>query len=338
LEGRRGGDKLNTMVPQVLQSLLSIFNGKTFVISWNGKHLYEYDATSWSYLRIAHSAHQITSVVCCPIKPGWFVVSDNQGQLNVVSNTAEDALTFKSHCRLSTVDPVRFSACAWSQDGKWIATGNDVGDIFLWNAGVPTSVSFAMLLPRNRHNANSKPTTSLVFVPDSTALIIVSGGHLSVWDIEKVEYVANSGLPDMAMNIALDGPRNRLAVAVNENIYIYELKLPEERCQTDGKSSIPSERAPHASASDGRRVSLFVNKAIMYYAIILIHYLILFLSLNYSIPLSFPCRVSSSRLTGLLIQRSSPPSLRPNSFDFASSLGCKQMAPSSPLEIVSGTI
>jgi hypothetical protein len=230
-------------------------NGETIVISespiWTYRdpslaHLYEYDATSWSKLRTAQFPYQITTVVCCPIKPGWFIVGDIQGHLDVVSNTAGN--TLKSHCRL-TIDPVRVSACAWSQDGKWIATGNGIGDIFLWNAGIPTSISFAMRLPRNRHNTNYEKTVSLVFVPDSTALIIVNGAnysegylcYLSVWDIQKVEYVANSGLPDRAMNIALDGPRNRLAVVVNERISIYELKLHEEKCQTDGKSSIPYE-------------------------------------------------------------------------------------------------
>jgi hypothetical protein len=267
-----GQNKHNTTTSGAVSTFNS--NGKTIVVSlWNrGTHFVEYDATSWSNPRATskrtrkrethfdeydttswstsnpkaqaaskHFVYQITSVVCCPIKPGWFIVGDNQGHLDVVSNTDKD--TLKSHCRISPVDPVRVSACAWSQDGKWIATGNDDGDIFLWNAGVPshpTSVSFAMLLPRNRHNTNSEPTTSLVFVPDSTGLIIVSGGYLSVWDIQKVEYVANSGLPDMAMNIALDGFRNRLAVVVNERISIYELKLPEEKCQTDGKSSILS--------------------------------------------------------------------------------------------------
>ena len=62
-----------------------------------------------------------------------------------------------------------------------------------------------------------------------------------MWDIEKVEYVANSGLPDTATNIAFDGPRNRLAVAVNDRITIYELKLAEDMCQMDGKSSVLSE-------------------------------------------------------------------------------------------------
>ena len=58
--------------------------------------------------------------------------------------------------------------------------------------------------------------------------------------MEKVEYVANSGNEH-----CLDGPRNlnRLAVAINDRITIYELKLSEEMCQMDGKSSIPSERA-----------------------------------------------------------------------------------------------
>ena len=67
-----------------------------------------------------------------------------------------------------------------------------------------------------------------------------------MWDVENVEYVANSGLPDKATNIALpvDGPRNRLAVAVNNRITIlYELKLAEEMCQMNGKSSIPSDLA-----------------------------------------------------------------------------------------------
>jgi WD40 repeat protein len=224
-------------------------NGKT-VMSWTSKYLQDYDLTTSRLRNSNHFVHNITSVVCCPNKPDLFVVGDVQGQLDVSKN---DGKFLTSFCRLFPLDPVRVSACAWSQDGKWIATGNDVGDIFLYNARVPTSVSFAMLLPRNRSNTTgtsntitmitSKPlaTTSLVFVPDSTALIIVSGGYLSVWDIENAEYVANSGLPDMATDIAMDGPRDRLAVAVNGGITIYELKLPEEMCQTDGKSSVSSD-------------------------------------------------------------------------------------------------
>ena len=209
------------------------------------------------------------SVVCCPNKPGLFAVGDERGGLDIVSNAA-DGCNFLSLCRLVPVNSVRISACTWSQDGKWIATGNVVGDIFLWDANVPTSVSFTMALPRtsNRSTGKRSPTNSVVFLPDSTALIFTSGGNLSVWDIENDEYVTNSGLPDKATNIALDGPRDRLAVVTQGafskvRITIYELKLREEidelpeemegkivipppapqqheaMCQMDGKSSTP---------------------------------------------------------------------------------------------------
>ena len=225
-------------------------DGKTIVVSPNGRDLVGFDATTCKKEGGTFNGSWIMKVVCCPINPGWFAVTDIEGGLDVISKAVTSKhTTLKSHCRLTPVDNARASACAWSQDGKWIATGNGVGDIvlwnagnpILWNAGDPISVSFAMLLPRNR---SSKTTvTSLVFVPDSTALIIISGRCLSVWDIAKVEYVTNSGLPDTADNIALDGPRNRLAVAANERITIYELKLAEQMCQMDGKSSTLSELA-----------------------------------------------------------------------------------------------
>ena len=210
-------------------------DGKTILLSWNQnfqKDLREYDATTWSQLKTSPFVYNISTVVRCPIKPGWFVVGDQKGELEVVSNRPVSSSSFRSHGRLIPINSVGVSACAWSQDGKWIATGNDDGDTFLWNAGDPACVSFAMLLPRYQLELEptppSMPTTSLVFLPDSTALIIICGGYLSVWDIEKAEYVTDSGLPDTAVNIALDGPRNRLAVAADERITIYELKLAED--------------------------------------------------------------------------------------------------------------
>ena len=248
-----GGQYRHDSTPDAVCTFNS--DGKTIAMSSNasatqaGNLIHEYDTTTLSRLPPlvsgSPSVNRITSVTCCPIKPGWFVVGDHKGELGVVSIVKHSLL---SHCRLSPVEPASVSACAWSQDGKWIATGNVDGDTFLWNASVPISVSFAMQLPPNQPNTTSQSVvsrciSSLVFVPDSTALIIISGGYLSVWDIERVEYVVNSGLPDMAVNIALDGPRNRLAVAVNDKISIYELKLPEQKREMDGKSTIPSELA-----------------------------------------------------------------------------------------------
>ena len=230
-----GGQTKHDCDPDALCTFNS--DGRTVVMSWDRKCLQEYDPTTPAWSKLTKDAGSfvsnlnITTVVCCPIKPGLFIVGDHRGQLEVVSSTYH---TFQSYCRLIPVEPVRVSACAWSQDGKWIATGNAVGDVFLWNAGVPTKVSFAMHLPRTTVTRTFNLTTSLIFMQDSAALIIICDGCLSVWDIYNAEYVSNSGLPSMATNIALDGPRNRLAVAVDDRITIYELELPEE--MMDGKN------------------------------------------------------------------------------------------------------
>ena len=237
-------------------------NGKIIVMSWDKKHLLECDpgtSSNWSKLRNSEQVdYPIASAASCPIKLGLFVVGDERGGLDIVSNDRSTG-NLESLCRLNTVNSaVRVSACAWSQDGKWIATGDDVGDVFLWNAHVPTSVSFAMALPRiqlNQYQRVGGPTTSLFFLPDSTALMILSDGYLSVWDIERVEYVTNSGLPSYGVtNIALDGPQNRLAVVTDDYdkyryrtaviITIYELKLREEMAQMAGKSSPQLELLP----------------------------------------------------------------------------------------------
>ena len=150
--------------------------------------------------------------------------------------------------------------CDWERSWRYFSLGCKC---------VPTSVSFTMALPRSKPSTGKRsPTNSVVFLPDSTALIFTSGGNLSVWDIENDEYVTKSGLPDKATNIALDGPRDRLAVVTQGafskvRITIYELKLREEidelpeemegkivipppapqqheaMCQMDGKSSTP---------------------------------------------------------------------------------------------------
>ena len=214
-------------------------DGKKITTPGRDGRLYEYDPTGFSsHTRYTKATNiKASSVAYCPFELDSLVNGRDDGQLTILSYTVNDASTL--HCQLNPAGLVRVSVCAWSQDGKWIATGDDAGDVRLWNAGVTTNVSLAGQLPRGR----SSPITSLIFVPDSTALIIMSGGYLTVWDIAKGEYVANSGLPAMAKNIALDGPRNRVAVAVDGKISLYELKLLQQKRPTKGKTSIPSELA-----------------------------------------------------------------------------------------------
>jgi hypothetical protein len=53
-----------------------------------------------------------------------------------------------------------------------------------------------------------------------------------VWDIGQGKFLdGHGGLPAAAQNIALDGPRNRVALAIDDKIYFFELKLPETQPQ-----------------------------------------------------------------------------------------------------------
>ena len=241
-----------------------ISDGKTITAQTGvtSDHLFELDISSnlryslRSIVTEGSAAKAASSIAYCPLEPESFLVGRNNGRLDVVSYNGRGPM--KIRCQLNPPGSVRISTCAWSQDRKWIATGNDHGDILLWNASVTTRISLAWRLPTHRIS----PITSLIFVPDSTALIILCGGYLTLWDIAKRVYVDNFGLPAMAMNIALDGPRNRVAVAVEDTIFLYELKLPQQpevlrqqalpglqtpltlhNRQTIGKPFIPSELA-----------------------------------------------------------------------------------------------
>ena len=55
-------------------------NGRTIILSCNQKELREYDVTTWTRLKTSIFDHGITSVVCCPTKPGWFVRVDQKGE------------------------------------------------------------------------------------------------------------------------------------------------------------------------------------------------------------------------------------------------------------------
>ena len=218
-------------------------DGRKITVPGRDGRIFEYDSTTFaSPVRYTGTSNiKASSVAYCPFETGSLVGGRDNGQLTVLSYSVNDASTLR--CQLSPAGSVRGSVCTWSPDGKWIATGDDVGDVRLWNASVTTNVSLAMLLPRR-----SNPTTSLIFLPDSTALIIISGGYLTVWDIAKGDCVADSGLPAMAKNIALDGPRNRVGVVINHMISLYELKLPQQTLpqQTLSQQTLAGQqRLPH---------------------------------------------------------------------------------------------
>jgi len=67
-----------------------------------------------------------------------------------------------------------------------------------------------------------------------------------VWDIAKGQYV--SGLPTTAKGIALDGPRNRFAVVVGDQVTLFERKLRPQ--QPKGKKTKTPAVPPELAAFD----------------------------------------------------------------------------------------
>ncbi|KAF8810899.1 kinase-like protein [Phlegmacium glaucopus] len=203
---------------RIPDAVMSTFrsDGKTMTVVAFSPRLCGVDSTNFTPFRVYVEAYHsnVTSIASCPLEPDSFIV-----------------VAMPTH-------PSRVSACAWSQDRKWIATGDKDGDIRLWDARATTIITLATNLPPYRFGV----ITPLIFLADSTALIILGGSYLTVWDIAKGVYVENSGLPAMAMNVLLDGPRNRVAVAVDDMIFFYELKLPQQRLPAQQK--LPQQRLP----------------------------------------------------------------------------------------------
>ncbi|KAF8810185.1 hypothetical protein BYT27DRAFT_7209763 [Phlegmacium glaucopus] len=115
-------------------------DGKTVTAQDGEWRFYEFDSYSFPSCRKYTKNYTVnaSSVAYCPLEPKSFIVGRDNGQLEVISFNGFN--TSKLHCQLHPVRSIRVSACAWSQDRKWIATGNDVGDIHLWSASASGKV------------------------------------------------------------------------------------------------------------------------------------------------------------------------------------------------------
>ncbi|PPR06752.1 hypothetical protein CVT24_013059 [Panaeolus cyanescens] len=142
----------------------------------------------------------------------------------------------------STMEPncTGITTSAWSRNGMWIATGDSADKVLLWDARNTSGINRLKTLPRDRTEA----IMTVVFTHDCSLLFIVNAGHyIDVYDIEKGDYVTNSGLPDRGKNIAVDGPRDIVAVAtMDDKITLYNL---QPRHNTSQNPSIPALLSAH---------------------------------------------------------------------------------------------
>ncbi|PPR02247.1 hypothetical protein CVT24_011496 [Panaeolus cyanescens] len=146
-------------------------------------------------------------------------------------------------------DCTGITTSAWSRNGMWIATGDHRGDVHLWDAHNTSRVIRLKTLPRNRTEA----IMTLVFTHDSSLLFIVNAGHyLDVYDIERGDYITNSGLPARGKNVAVDGPRDIVAVAtMDDKIMLYSLQPRQNASQDDkitAENPKPHDHTPQQSS------------------------------------------------------------------------------------------
>jgi hypothetical protein len=93
-----GGQAKDNNIPGAVCTFKS--NGKTIVKSYyKERSVEECDPTTskWSLLRSKEFVYQITSDVCCPIKPGLFVFGDDQGELETLKDTPLNRYVDSSH-------------------------------------------------------------------------------------------------------------------------------------------------------------------------------------------------------------------------------------------------
>lgn len=197
-------------------------------------------------LGIPYSRSQrVSSLIYAP--NNLLLVGHNDGVLTIQASEKS-----APSIQLSPIGSARVGVCAWSLDSKWLATGDDIGETRLWDASDTTNICLSKTIKHSK--LTGRAVVSLLFVPDSTAVIIVGGGYVFVWDIGKGAFQDDrAGLPRRAKNIALCShpDMSRVALAADDKIYLYDMKpsgtqphpIPNPRNDTKYFAP-PSELAP----------------------------------------------------------------------------------------------
>ncbi|KAF9023996.1 hypothetical protein BDP27DRAFT_1059187 [Rhodocollybia butyracea] len=148
-----------------------------------------------------------------------------------------------SLCSSVSAKHTEISACVWSHDGRQIATGDINSTICLWDATNKASIQYKETVKRSQTGRINQ----LIFAPDNTALIILIGSALLIWDFGLENYIFGLGLKESAQSIALDYPRKRVAVSSWKNVFVYDMEASGQESRQGGTGT------PKASGSESRQ-------------------------------------------------------------------------------------
>jgi WD40 repeat protein len=194
---------------------------------WSSRALYEQDATTYGAERAAVIAKQIK------LRPLAFVGNSRIVLPTFASNPGESRLRWQiveinvsdpsDYHALDTIHYGAVTALAASRDGKWLASGDAEGKLYLYDragGGPPRTL------------ATDRGVTSLSFSPDGRSLVAgtLAGGtdrksQMQVWNTANGTIARSVALPDhvYACTISPDGARLAYAGGENGQVYVESL-------------------------------------------------------------------------------------------------------------------
>lgn len=191
----------------------------------------------------------ITSIACSP--DGLTIVLGSKEGTVYRLNDIKTPIFLQ----LTSTGTAEITASAWSDDGRWVVTGDAKGDVRLWDASKKDNISLSRSLPSP--NTSADRINRLIFVPDSTAVVILRGSRLFVWDIYQSKYLTGIGLSPSAKNIALDRANKRVAIAIGNDVFLYDMKASNDgpkkpdQDSSNSSSSNTNSGGPGSSTKDG---------------------------------------------------------------------------------------
>ena len=106
---------------------------------------------------------------------------------------------------------------AVSKDGRWIAAGTYLGDVFVWDAKTHKQVF--------KHNEDSRDINGVDFSPDSTRLVSASENRMAtIWDIPTRQRVQTLRHDNFFKAAKYSPQGDRIATATEDSLRVWDSK------------------------------------------------------------------------------------------------------------------
>ena len=118
--------------------------------------------------------------------------------------------------------PVNVQCVAVSKDGRWVATGSEDGDVFLWDAKTP-SLRVALRGVAARGDGRTGKINGVDFSPDSSRLVSATNDRTaSIWDVATHQRVQTLQHKELVTAAKYSPQGDRIATATPDSIRVWD--------------------------------------------------------------------------------------------------------------------